>query len=86
MRTCFERGPLLVELIQERTDLLPPYNWATFHPIMIEFEDDIALGAFEATIIVMGLGLRIRWTHTRTDFADQIGRQIEEIKRERGES
>lgn len=85
MRTCFQRGPFLIEFIQEWTDLWPPYNWATFHPIMIEFEDDHAMGAFEGTIIVMGLGLRLCWTHTRTEMAEHIERETEKWMRDEGE-
>lgn len=80
MRHCFERGPFLAELIQEWTDLWPPYNWATFHPVMIEFEDDAALGGFEVTIILMGLGFRIRWNHTRTEMVERIERQITDLQ------
>lgn len=54
--------------INEWRQLRGGYNWYTFHPIQIEVErDDIAPG-YEATIIVLGLGFRIRinkdWTGT----------------------
>lgn len=52
---------------------------------MIEFEDDHAMGAFEGTIIVMGLGLRLCWTHTRTEMAEHIERETEKWMRDEGE-
>lgn len=76
----FERGRLLVQFIEQWSQLFTRRNWYTFHLVMIEFEDDAHMGGVEATIIVLGLGLRVRWNHTETEEVIELKRRIEEVE------
>jgi len=66
---------IIWEWIEEWSQLVKNHNWYTFHPMMIEFEDDRHMGGVEATIIVMGLGFRVRWNYAETDDLHEIKRQ-----------
>lgn len=49
--------------IEEWSQFFSACNWYTFHPIMIELEDDRSLGGLEAIVIVLGVGFRVRYTY-----------------------
>lgn len=66
--------------IEEWSQFFRPCNWYTFHPIQIEVEDERNMGGVEATIIILGLGFRVRWNYTETDFLKGIRKQVEEIR------
>jgi len=70
------------DLIEEWSQLTPGWNWRTFHPIMIEFEDDRMMGAVEGTVIFLGLGFRFRWNYRETEQTRKIARQVAELKDE----
>lgn len=70
-----------IDWIEEWSQFFSACNWYTFHPIYIEFEDDRMMGAVEATLIVLGVGCRVRWNHTITEKAADILGSVEEIKR-----
>ena len=76
----FERGGFLAHFVQEWTQFSSGWNWRTFHPIMIEIEDDCSLGGIEATIIFLGLGFRVRWNYTETDELRDINERVAEIE------
>ena len=67
--------------IEEWSQFFADCNWYTFHPLMIEFEDERNMGGVEATVIVLGLGLRVRWNYAVTDDLESIREQIAEIER-----
>lgn len=73
-------GCLLVSLISEWDQVGSDYNWRTFHPVMIEVEDDRMLGAAEATLTLLGFGVRVRWTYTETDELREIKRTVDDVK------
>ena len=74
-----EIGPVILSGIQEWSQLFEPCNWRTFHPVMVEIEDDIILGGVECTVILLGLGFRIRWNHSQTEFGDELSRRVGEL-------
>jgi hypothetical protein len=66
--------------INEWPQIAPGYNWRTFHPLMIELEHDEWLGGVEASVIVLGIGVRFRWTYTVSATMAKIIRETEDIK------
>lgn len=68
-----------VDWIEEWSQFLGGCNWYTFHPVLIEIEDDRIMGGIEATVIVLGLGARVRWNHTKTLQVASIERQVAEL-------
>jgi hypothetical protein len=75
----FEKGQWLFEFHEEWSQLVSKYNWYTCTLCRIEFENDAILGAYEATAILIGIGLRVRWNHTRTETMDEIERRVAEL-------
>lgn len=71
---------VFIDWIEEWSQLAGGCNWYTFHLIQIEFEDDRILGGFEATIIILGLGFRIRCNWRVTEEAASILQQLKEIQ------
>lgn len=69
-----------IDWIEEWSQFAGGCNWYTFHPIQIEFEDDRMMGGVEATVIVLGLGFRMRWNWRVTEVAAETLRRVEEIK------
>ena len=69
-----------IEWIEEWSQFFEPCNWRTFHPIKVELEDDRIMGGIEATVIVLGLGLRWRWNYRITETADDVLQSVEDIK------
>lgn len=65
--------------IEEWSQFFQPCNWYTFHPIMIELEDERNMGGVELTLIVLGLGFRIRWNHTETEMVEKIKSDIDAL-------
>ncbi len=70
---------VFVEWIEEYSQFWQRCNWYTFHVIELELENDEVMGGVEFTVIVLGLGLRVRWNHTETEAAADIKRQVGEI-------
>jgi hypothetical protein len=75
-----------IEPIFEWSQLGRGYNWRTFHPIQIEYEYDgnFAPG-WEATIILLGVGFRLR---ANDDWSkSEAGRRLLDVEGavERGE-
>lgn len=68
-----------IEWTEEWSQFAGGCNWYTFHPIVIEFEDDRIMGGIEATFIVLGLGFRLRWNYTVTEKVQRIKDQVAEI-------
>lgn len=66
------------EGIEEWSQFFTPCNWRDFHPVHLYVEDDRIMGGVEATLIVLGVGFRVRWNYARTE-------QVEEIKARMGE-
>jgi hypothetical protein len=52
-------------------------NWYTFRPILIEFENDKIMGGLEVTVIILGLGVTVRYNHTITDDVSYIRNEID---------
>jgi hypothetical protein len=56
-----------IDWVEDWSQFFGPCNWYTFRPILIEFEDDRAMGGIEATVIVLGLGFRARFNYARPE-------------------
>jgi hypothetical protein len=68
--------------IEEWSQIAGRCNWYTFRPILIEFEHDKIMGGLEATIILLGVGLRWRWNYAITKQAAIVLKQVAEIDKE----
>lgn len=75
-----EHGNWLVEFCEDWSQFFQSCNWYTFRFCMIEFENDTSLGGVEATIVLLGIGFRWRWNHTRTETMAQILQDVDDIK------
>lgn len=64
--------------IEEWTQFFEKCNWYTFHPIKIEFENEVNMGGCEMTIIILGFGFRARWNYAETEVVKLIKEQIKE--------
>lgn len=71
-------GSISIEVWEEWSQFFERCNWRTFRLVLVDIEDDKLFGAFETTITLVGIGLRLRWTHTRTKVADDLGRRLNE--------
>ncbi len=69
-----------IELIEEWSQFTPGWNWRTFHPIMLEFEDDRMMGAVEGTVIFLGLGFRFRWNYRETEKTRELAAAVKDIE------
>jgi len=54
---------LTINFINEYIQLFYKFNWYTFNPISIEFENESYLGEASIEIIILGLGVRISWLY-----------------------
>jgi len=72
---------ILFDWIQEWSQFWQRCNWYTFHPLMIEVEDDRALGAVEATVSILGLGFRVRLNFRETDMTRRLQDEIAKFER-----
>ncbi len=68
-----------VEPIEQWSQFLGGCNWYTFHPIKIEFEDDRTMGGIEITVVILGLGFRVRWNYTETDQVCEIKHAVDDL-------
>lgn len=75
-----------IEGIEQWSQMLPGYNWRTFHVIMVEVEDDRMMGGVECTFIVLGLGFRARWNYRRTEQVEDLLERMDDIKSGRVET
>lgn len=69
-----------IEWREEWSQFFTPCNWRTFHPAFIEFEDDRMMGAVECTIIILGLGFRLRWNYAITRQVADVQQSIKDIE------
>lgn len=72
--------------IEEWSQLVQRCNWYTFHPLMIELEDERSMGGLELTVIILGLGFRLRWNYAVTEQVESIRQQIQELQEDRAPS
>lgn len=75
-----EHDNWLFHPIEEWSQFFESCNWYTFNPIKFEIENDAALGGFEITSIILGLGFRWRWNYTETEKLAEIKQVIGDIK------
>ena len=67
--------------IEEWSQFVQRCNWYTFHPIKIEVEDERNMGGVEATVILLGIGFRVRWNYAITEQVEDIVALVEEIRK-----
>ena len=68
-----------IDWIEQWSQFIRHDNWNTFNFIQIEFEDDRCMGGIETTIILLGLGFRLRWNYKETDRSKEIKGYMEDI-------
>ncbi len=73
-----------IDWIEEWSQFFRRDNWYTFHPILIEFEDDRIMGGIEATVTILGLGVRVRYNYTVTAQVEEIQARVKEITEKHG--
>ena len=73
-------GETFVEWQEDWSQLAGGCNWYTFRFCQIECEWDKMLGGVEATVVIMGLGVRIRHNYSDTDAMIRIRQQVAEIE------
>ena len=69
------------EWIEEWSQFFQSCNWYTFHPFMCEFEDDRIMGGVEFSLMIMGIGFRVRWNYAETEQYKRIKGQVADIER-----
>lgn len=70
--------------IFEWGQVLPGYNWRTFHPVCVQVDDDSIMGSVELTVIVLGIGLRVQWVYkeqSMDSLADALGAFQKEMEK-----
>jgi hypothetical protein len=65
--------------IFEWEQLIGKWNWVTFHPIMIELENDKMSGGWEFTLILLGVGIRFRYNYAFEE--SEAGQRFAEFKK-----
>lgn len=68
-----------MEFRQEWSQLWEHCNWYDFTLAQICFENDIAMGGYEFTFIILGMVFHWRWNHTRTQMMAECEEAIENI-------
>lgn len=76
-----EIGRWLIDLTEDYSQFFDACHWYTYRVAHIEFERDVVLGGWEASIALLGLGIRVRWNHTETDALREVRRRMDEIKK-----
>lgn len=69
-----------IDWIEEWSQFFQRCNWYTFHPITIEVEDERNMGGFEITVIVLGLGFRVRWNYEETETVKDLKDTVRRIE------
>ena len=82
MRANCDYGQFIFTFSEEWTQFFRPCNWRNFHFLHVHAEDDIQMGTFEITIVIFGLGVRVAWEHTKTDYKKEIVRKVKEFNDE----
>lgn len=70
---------IFIDVIEEWSQFFSSCNWYTFRPILIEFEDDRILGGVEFTLVVLGLGFRVRWNYSETNESKEILERVKQL-------
>ena len=73
-----------LSVIFEWGQVLPGYNWRTFHPVCVQVDDDSIMGSVELTVIVLGIGLRVQWVYkeqSMDSLADALGAFQKEMEK-----
>jgi hypothetical protein len=68
-----------IDWIEQYSQFFRQDNWYTYNPVVIEFEDDRCMGGAEITLIVLGLGFRLRWNYEETEQVKEIIKQMDEL-------
>lgn len=85
MRQIIGESAWIIDPIEQWSQLWTGCNWYDFTPLSLEFEWDKIFGAAEASIIVLGLGCRIRWTYSETPDSRRVKDIAERIRAKWGD-
>ena len=54
-------------------------NWYDFTVIKLHVENDVIMGGIEFELFLLGLGIRVRYNHTRTPMVDELTKRMNEV-------
>jgi hypothetical protein len=74
--------PWIIDPIEEWSQLWTGCNWYNITPLALEFEWDKIFGAVEARFVLVGVGIRFRWTYAETEEAQNLKRRADRIRRQ----
>lgn len=66
-----------ITIINEWSQFSLKYNWYTFTPVQISFENDIMTGGLEFTVIILGLGFMVRYNH-KPEILEKMAKRVDE--------
>lgn len=65
--------------IEQWAQIFQRCNWYTFDLIKVEFEDDRMMGGVEVSMILLGLGFRLRWNYKETEQFKEVKKMAEGV-------
>ena len=68
-----------IDWIENWSQFIRHDNWNIFNFVQIEFEDDRCMGGIETTIMLLGVGFRLRWNYKETELSKEIDECLKEI-------
>lgn len=71
-----------LDLVEEYSQYFSESNWLDFHIINLNIDDDIQMGSFAIEVIILGVGFRLCYQHTETDFRKEIEERAAEMMRQ----
>jgi hypothetical protein len=73
---------LYVDGIEDWSQFFESCNWYTFRFCHLEFEWDRIMGGIETTIVILGVGIRIRYNYAETENVLHIKEQVDELTKQ----
>lgn len=75
-----ERGNWLVEFREDYSQFFQSCNWYTFQVVQLEIENDAAMGNYEVTVALLGLGIRIAYTYDKdTEMRQELRERLADL-------
>lgn len=68
-----------INWIEQWSQFIERCNWYDFNPVGIGGEWDRMLGGVEVTVILLGLGFRLRYNYAETEVLEEIRQRGSEI-------
>lgn len=68
-----------IEWIEQWSQFFERCNWRTFNVAQVELEDDRMFGAVEMTVVLLGIGFRVRWTYAETEATRELRERVDAL-------